>query len=87
MEIVNLGEELVDLNGWVLMDILDGFPLFTFPSFILQSGRRIRVYTNETHPEYGGFSFGYRKAIWNNSDPDTAALFDANGREVSRKSY
>ncbi|GAG30295.1 unnamed protein product, partial [marine sediment metagenome] len=33
------------------------------------------------------FSFGYGKAIWNNSIPDTAVLKNAQGIEVSRKSY
>jgi hypothetical protein len=73
--------------SWVLKDISDGSPSFTFPSYILKPGQSIRVYTNEVHPEYGGFSFGRGSAIWNNSDPDTAALFNAQGQEVSRKSY
>ena len=87
VEITNLGTEPVDLAGWVLKDISEGSPSFTFPSYILQPGKSARVYTNESHPEYGGFSFGYGKAIWNNTDPDTAALYNAQGQEVSRKSY
>jgi competence protein ComEC len=87
VEITNLGTEAVDLAGWVLRDISEGYPSFTFPSYNLQPGQSIRVYTNEIHPEYGGFSFGFGKAIWNNSDPDTAALYNAQGQEVSRKSY
>jgi FlaG/FlaF family flagellin (archaellin) len=87
VEITNLGSESVDLKGWVLKDISEGYPSFTFPSYLLQSGKSIRVYTNEVHPEYGGFSFGRGSAIWNNSSPDTAALFNAQGQEVSRKSY
>lgn len=87
VEITNLGSEPQDLAGWVLKDISEGYPSFTFPSYILASGANIRVYTNEVHPESGGFSFGYGKAIWNNKNPDTAALFDTEGREVSRKSY
>jgi len=87
VEITNLGSAPVDLKGWMLKDISDGSPSFTFPSYILQAGKSIRVYTNEIHPEYGGFSFGRGSAIWNNSSPDTAALFNAQGQEVSRKSY
>jgi hypothetical protein len=34
-----------------------------------------------------GFSFGPKRAIWSNSKPDTAALYDSEGREVPRKSY
>lgn len=87
VEITNLGSEPQDLAGWVLRDISEGYPSFTFPSYVLAPGQSIRVYTNEIHPEYGGFSFGYGKAIWNNSDPDTAVLYNAQGQEVSRRSY
>ena len=86
VEITNLGALQVDLAGWVLKDI-SGNPSFTFPSYILQPGKQLRVYTNEVHSEYGGFTFGYGKAIWNNSNPDTAALFNDQGQEVSRRSY
>jgi beta-lactamase superfamily II metal-dependent hydrolase len=87
VEITNLGNEAVDLAGWVLRDESEGYPEFTFPPFVLQAGEIIRVYTNENHPEYGGFSFGYGKAVWNNKEPDTAALYDDQGQEVSRTSY
>ena len=87
VEITNLGTEPVDLADWVLKDISQGYPSFTFPSYVIQPGEKIRVYTNEIHAEYGGFSFAYSSAIWNNSDPDAAALCNAHGQEVSRKSY
>jgi len=87
VEITNLGAEPVNLVGWVLKDISEGYPSFTFPSYVLAPGAKIRVYTNEIHPEWGSFSFRYGKAIWNNKDPDTAALYNAQDQEVSRKSY
>lgn len=87
VEITNLGDTPQDLGGWVLKDISEGYPSFTFPSCVLAPGESTRVYTNEVHPEWGGFSFGYGKAIWNNKDPDIAALYNAQGQEVSRKSY
>ena len=87
VEVTNLGSEPQDLSGWVLKDIDEGYPSITFPSYTLAPGASIRVYTNEIHPESGGFSFGYGKAAWNNKDPDTAALYTAQGQEVSRKSY
>ena len=64
-----------------------GKPSFTFPSYVVQPGKSVRVYTNEINSEYGGFSFGSGTAVWNNSDPDTAVLYNAQGQEVSRKSY
>ncbi len=87
VEIKNLGTESVDLAGWRLIDIDEGYPTFIFPYYVLELGQSIRVYTNEIHPEYGGFSFGYGKAVWNNSSPDTAVLYDSQGQEASRKSY
>ena len=87
VEITNLGDTPKDLEGWVLKDIDEGYPSFTFPSYVLAPGESIRVYTDEVHPEWGGISFGYGKAIWNNKDPEIAALYNAQGQEVSRKSY
>ena len=87
VEITNLGTEPVNLQGWKLIDIDEGYPELIFPYFILNPGQSIRVYTNEIHPEYGGFSFNRGSAVWNNSDPDTAVLYNSQGEEVSRKSY
>jgi len=87
VEITNLGDQPQDLTGCVLMDISDGYPSFTFPSYILAPGESIRVYTNECHSEWGGFSFEYSQPIWNNSEPDVAVLYNNQGKEVSRKSY
>ncbi len=87
VEITNLRDQLQDLAGCVLLDISEGYPSFTFPVYNLAPGESIRVYTNEYHPEWGGFSFEYSQAIWNNSEPDIAVLYDSQGREVSRKSY
>ena len=87
VEITNLGDTSQDLQGWVLIDIDEGYPSSTFPSYVLAPGAKIRVYTNEIHPEWGGFSFGSGKAVWNNSIPDTAVLYNAQGQEISRKSY
>ncbi|ETW91975.1 MAG: hypothetical protein ETSY1_45845, partial [Candidatus Entotheonella factor] len=46
----------------------------------------IRVYTNEVHPETGGFSFGIGRAIWNNQG-DEGQLFDQDGNVVSSYGY
>ena len=87
VEITNLGDEPQDLAGWLLIDYSEGYPSFTFPSCTLAPDESIRVYTNEAHPEWGGFSFGYGTAIWNNTDPDITALYNVEGQKVSIKSY
>ena len=87
VEITNLGDEPQDLAGWELVNISGEYPSFIFKSYILNPGVSIRVYTNEVHPEFGGFTFGYGEAIWNDEEPDIAVLYDAQGLEISRKSY
>jgi len=39
VKITNLGSVQVDLAGWVLKVIDEGYPLFTFPSYIIQPGQ------------------------------------------------
>ena len=87
VQVLNQGSTAVDLIGWRLLDQADGSPEFTFPSFELQPQMSVRVYTNEEHPEFGGFSFQRKSSIWNNSDPDEAALIDPDGKTVSALSY
>jgi len=87
VEITNLGDQPQDLTGCVLKDVSEGYPSFIFPSYILAPGKSIRVYTNEYHPEWGGFSFEYSRAVWNNTEPDIAVLYDNQDKEISRKSY
>jgi hypothetical protein len=87
VRIANMGETSVDLGGWRLADISDGAPEFTFSSYDLSPGARVRVYTNEVHPEWGGFTFGRGTSIWNNAVPDEAGLFNGQGARVSTKTY
>jgi len=87
VEIVNIGGAVQDLFGWRLVDIADRSPEFAFPSWVLEPGEAIRVYTNEVHMEWGGFSIGRGGAVWSNSDPDEAGLFNQIGELVSTKSY
>ena len=63
-------------------------PEFTFDgSYVLAAGERVRVYTNQVHNDWGGFSFGSGRAIWNNDGSDKAGLFNPSGSLVSEKSY
>jgi hypothetical protein len=89
VQLLNSSGFQVDLAGWVLQDTADGTPSFEFPSHPVQPGGRVRVYTDEVHPEWGGFSFGRGTSVWNNNErePDTAGLFNAQGQLVSEKSY
>jgi hypothetical protein len=85
--IKNNGPAAVSLAAWKLRDIADGSPAFTFPGGSIQPGQEVRVYTNEVHPQWGGYSFAYGNAIWNNCQPDTAGLFNPGGALVSQATY
>ncbi len=87
VEIVNSGTEAQDLEGWQLIDVSDDGPAFEFPALEIRAGERLRVYTNEVHEDWGGLSFGHGTAIWSNSEPDTAGLFDKSGTLVSSRTY
>jgi hypothetical protein len=91
VEIRNYSTGPQDLAGWKIEDVSDGHPSFTFPSFTLgpyaTTGQVVRVYTNESHPETGGFSFGSNKEVWSNSDPDTTGLYTPSGILVSQCTY
>ena len=87
VEIANFGDATQDMAGWTLVDVADGTPTFVFSGWTLEPGGAIRVYTNEVHIEWGGFSFGRGTSIWNNSVPDEAGLFNQSGELVSTRSY
>ncbi len=87
VKIVNSGTATQELEGWRLVDMSDGAPSFEFPAWLLKPAASVRVYTNQVHEESGGFSFQRGTAVWNNSRPDTAALYDESGRLVSTTSY
>lgn len=87
VEIVNKGTATVDLSGWKISSGLSKRQAFTFPSGTkLEAGKSFRVYTNEVHPETGGFSFGSGSGIWSDKG-DEAKLFDAQGNQVATLAY
>jgi len=84
-EIVNQGTAPVNLAGWRLNAGAPGQD-FVFPSFVLEPGQTCRVYTNEVHPETGGFSFNSSSAVWRNKG-DCGYLHDASGALISEYCY
>ncbi|WP_049573563.1 lamin tail domain-containing protein [Streptomyces sp. SBT349] len=86
VEIMNRGTEPADISGWVL-GADDAGQDFTFPAgTVLQPGQRIRIYTNETHAGWGGFSYGSKRPIWNDKG-DVAKLATPGGDVVSEFPY
>ena len=86
VEIANQGRGTADLSDW-LLNAGDRDQTFTFPpGTTLAPGAIVRVYTDEIHPETGGFSFESRRAIWND-DGDLGVLRDSRGSVVSSLAY
>ena len=88
VQISNGGTAEVNLKGWRLVDVADGRPEFTFQSsHVLGPEGTVRVYTDEVHSQWGGFSFASGRSIWHNEDPDTAGLYAPDGRLADQKTY
>jgi len=86
VEITNRGADVARLDAWVL-DGGDAGQRFTFPPGTkLAPGQSIRVYTNEVHAETGGFTFGSKRSIWNDTG-EVARLRDPSGKVVSELGY
>lgn len=83
--ITNQGGSPVNLGGWRLNAGNPGQD-FVFPGYELLPGASCRVYTNEHHPDYCGFSYRSGQALWNNNG-DCGYLFDASGALVSEYCY
>jgi competence protein ComEC len=84
VEIRNGDDHPVQLEGWTVRD--EAEHVFTFPSHIMQPGQVCRVFTNEYHPEWCGFSYASGSAIWNNSG-DTAYLRNSDGALIDTYTY
>lgn len=74
----------IQLQGWTLRD--EAEHVFTFPAHVMAPGQICRVYTNENHPGWCGFSYGSGSAIWNNGG-DCAYLRDGQGTAVDLYCY
>ncbi|MFI1249790.1 lamin tail domain-containing protein [Streptomyces anulatus] len=86
VEIVNRGTAAADISGWTLFADDPGQNFAFPPNTVLQPGQRIRIYTNEVHPEWGGYVYGSGRPLWNDKG-DTARLRDTGDTVVSDYSY
>ncbi|HEY9847864.1 MAG TPA: LamG-like jellyroll fold domain-containing protein [Leptolyngbyaceae cyanobacterium] len=87
VEITNQESKPADISGWQIASGIGRNKFFTFPAgTTLAAGQKIRVYTNEVHPETGGFSCGSKLSLWKDSG-DEARLLDAKGNLVSGLAY
>ncbi|KAK1737921.1 hypothetical protein QTG54_011215, partial [Skeletonema marinoi] len=94
VEITNDSKSTIDISEYAVVDINHHGTLketvgttFVFPTPTeLTPGQTVKVYTNEIHPESGGYSFHSRKAIWNNKG-GKGVLMDRDDNEISQFVY
>ena len=84
VRIRNYDTRSIQLNGWTLRD--EANHVFTFPSHVMVPGQECRIYTNEYHAEWCGFSYGSSSAIWNNGG-DCAYLRNSVGTLIDTYCY
>lgn len=84
--IANEGGVAADLTGWWLLSVR-GNQVYHFPAgYVLAPGATVRVYSGPKavdNPEDG--LLWVKEHTWNNSQPDPAELYNADGELVSRK--
>ncbi|MCX7950225.1 MAG: lamin tail domain-containing protein [Treponemataceae bacterium] len=81
VDLKNIGNQPQDLTGWRLVSER-GSQTCILQGVILQPGETLRVWAN--NPNGGGYNCGFGSEIWNNNEPDPAALYNAQGVLVSR---
>ncbi len=86
IEFCNQGSAPVDMTGWVLVSS-QGNQRFIFPSFVLGPGACVKVHSGKGENTATDLYWGYWQAVWSNSKPETARLFDASGALVLEASY
>ena len=74
----------IQLRNWTLRD--DAQHVFGFPNFVMQSGQVCRVYTDEYHPEFCGFTYRSSSPIWDDTG-DCAFLRNSLGTPIDTKCY
>ncbi len=86
IELKNLGEAPQDLSGWRI-SAADPGQNFVFPAGTqIAAGAVLRVYTNREPRSPAHFSFGSKRAIWNDAG-DLGQLFDDGGKLVAQYGY
>lgn len=83
VDIQNVGGTDQDLAGWVLVSELGNQTCGL--GGVLSAGQTLRIYALAEDTHLGGFNCGFGTNIWNNSESDPAALYDANGNLVDRR--
>lgn len=82
VDLGNTGDQAINLSGWVLLS--ENGNQSCDLAGLIEPGAVLRVWARTADADQGGFNCGFGRAIWNNSDPDPAALYDPAGALVDR---
>ena len=82
VDIRNDGDQPQDLGGWVLVSE-KGDQKCTLGG-VINPGEVLRIWAMTEDAGQGGYNCGFGSDIWNNSEPDPAALYDNAGQLVAR---
>jgi len=74
----------IQIAGWTVRD--DNGHVFVFPTFLMQPSQVCRVYTDEYHPDWCGFTYRSSSAIWDDNG-DCAFLRDRLGTPADTYCY
>jgi pimeloyl-ACP methyl ester carboxylesterase len=74
----------ISMGNWTLRDVANH--VFTFPSFVLQAGLSVKIWTTAGTNDAENLFWGRRAAVWNNTR-DTGILSDQDGKEIARYAY
>lgn len=83
VDIQNSGGRAQDLTGWELVSE-KGDQHCRIERLVLEPGATVRVWARAEDQAQGGYNCGFGTNIWNNSESDPAALYDAAGQLVDR---
>jgi micrococcal nuclease len=83
VEIENVGGQAQDLSGWTLVSE-KGNQRCPITGVVLEAGNTLRIWALAEDADQGGYNCGLGSNIWNNSEPDPAALYDAANQLVDR---
>ncbi|MCA9938165.1 MAG: lamin tail domain-containing protein [Anaerolineales bacterium] len=81
----NVTDTPLDMTGWQLED-KQGH-VFPFPSFTLDAGARVTIWTKEGENSRADLFWNIRTSVWNDDVSDTATLRNAVGDVVTTYTY
>ena len=82
VDLQNVGDQAQDISGWVL--ISEKGDQRCSLGGVIEASAILRVWALASDSGQGGFNCGFGRNIWNNSEPDPAALYDNSGNLVDR---